>query len=53
MEGIRRELVLGLVLIVGTAIEQAPSVDPLHSIASQRMFINCIKAEFLRPNPKS
>ena len=26
MEGIRRVLVLGLVLIVGTAIEQAPSV---------------------------
>ena len=28
MEGIRRALVLGLVLIAGTAIEQAPSVVP-------------------------
>ena len=29
MEGIRRALVLGLVLIAGTAIEQAPSVGAL------------------------
>ena len=29
MEGIRRVLVLGLVLIAGTAIEEAPSVGPL------------------------
>ena len=29
MEDIRRTLVLGLVLIVVTAIEQAPSVGPL------------------------
>ena len=29
VEGIRRALVLGLVLIAGTAIEQAPSVGPL------------------------
>ena len=29
MEGIRRALVIGLVLIAGTAIEQAPSVGPL------------------------
>ena len=29
VEGIRRALVLGLVLIVGTAIEQTPSVGPL------------------------
>ena len=28
MEGIRRALVLGLVLIAGTAVEQVPSVDP-------------------------
>ena len=28
VEGIRRALVLGLVLIAGTAIEQAPSVGP-------------------------
>ena len=28
VEGIRRALILGLVLIVGTAIEQAPSVGP-------------------------
>ena len=28
MEGIRRALVLGLVLIAGTAIEQAPSIGP-------------------------
>ena len=28
MEGIRRALVLGLVLIAGTAIEQDPSVGP-------------------------
>ena len=28
MEGIRRALVLGLVLIAGPAIEQAPSVGP-------------------------
>ena len=28
MEGIRRALVLGLVLIAGTAIEQAPFVGP-------------------------
>ena len=28
MEGIRRALVLGLVLIAATAIEQAPSVGP-------------------------
>ena len=28
MEGIRRALVLGLVLIAGTTIEQAPSVGP-------------------------
>ena len=31
MEGIRRALVLGLVLIEETAIEQAPSVGPLFS----------------------
>ena len=29
MNGIRRALVLGLVLIAGTAIEQAPSVGPI------------------------
>ena len=29
VEGVRRTLVLGLVLIAGTAIEQAPSVCPL------------------------
>ena len=29
MEGIRRALVLCLVLIAGTAIEQAPSLGPL------------------------
>ena len=29
LEGIRRALVLCLVIIAGTAIEQAPSVDPL------------------------
>ena len=29
MEGIRRALVLGLVLIAGNAIEQAPSVGPM------------------------
>ena len=29
VEGIRRALVLGLVLIAGTAIEQAPSVGSL------------------------
>ena len=29
MEGIRRALVLGVVLIAGTAIEQTPSVDGL------------------------
>ena len=29
MEGIRRPLVLGLVLIAGTAIDQAPSIGPL------------------------
>ena len=28
MEGIRRALVIGLVLIAGTAIEQAPSIGP-------------------------
>ena len=28
VEGIRRALVLALVLIAGNAIEQAPSVDP-------------------------
>ena len=32
VEGIRRELVLGLVLITGTAIEQAPSVGPHHMV---------------------
>ena len=31
VEGICIALVLGLVLIAGTAIEQAPSVDPLQS----------------------
>ena len=32
VEGIRRALVLGLVLIAGTPIEQAPSIGPLHSL---------------------
>ena len=32
MEGIRRALVLCLVLIAGTAIEQAPSVGPHSSL---------------------
>ena len=31
VEGIRRVLVLGLVLIAGTAIEKAPSVGPLNN----------------------
>ena len=31
MEGIRRTLVLALVLIAGTAIEHAPSVGPLET----------------------
>ena len=30
VEGIRRALVLGLLLIAGTAIELAPSVGPRH-----------------------
>ena len=30
VEGIHRALVLGLVLIAGTSIEQAPSVGPLY-----------------------
>ena len=29
VEGIRRALVLGLVLIAGTAIEQVPTLSPL------------------------
>ena len=38
MEDIRKALVLGLVLIVGTAIEKAPSVGPpiflfLHAVS--------------------
>ena len=34
VEGIRRALVLGLVLIAGTAIEQAPSVGPNQRIST-------------------
>ena len=32
MEGIRRALVLDLMLIAVTAIEQAPSVDPIDEV---------------------
>ena len=32
MEGIRRALVIGLVLIVGTVIEQAPTVGPQYCV---------------------
>ena len=42
MEGIRRALVLGLVLIAGTSIEKAPSVGPLYII-----FINVITKKCL------
>ena len=34
MEGIRRALVLGLVLIVGPAIEQDPSIGPHEKVSS-------------------
>ena len=45
MEGIRRELVLGLVLIEGTVIEHTPCVGPLnllviiHFLISERPFL--------------
>ena len=45
MEGIRRELVLGLVLIEGTVIEHTPCVGPLnllviiHLLISERPFL--------------
>ena len=38
MECIRRALVLGLVLIAGTAIEQAPSVGPLNFMDHNDIF---------------
>ena len=43
MAGIRRAQVLGLVLIVGTAIEQAPSPG---------VIIKSIRAEFLQPDDR-
>ena len=39
MEGIRRALVLGLVLIEETAIEQDPSVGPLFSPSSSHEYV--------------
>ena len=39
VEGIRRALVLGLVLIAGTAIEYAPSVGPLIRIISTNIIL--------------
>ena len=38
MEGIRRALVLGLVLFSGTAIEQAPSAGPQYYYSSKKSF---------------
>ena len=38
MEGIRRALVLGLVLIAGTAIKQVPSVGPQTHTYSMALF---------------
>ena len=40
MEGIRRVLVLGLVLIAGTAIEQAPSVSIQGAVENRHVIIN-------------
>ena len=46
MEGIRRALVLGLVLIARTAIEQAPSVGPLNFLFITFLLQKSIGAEF-------
>ena len=40
VEGIRRALVLGLVLIAGTVIEQAPSVGPPGILVCSRFLIS-------------
>ena len=41
MEGIRRALVLGPVLIAGTVIEHAPSVGPLCILISLAILVFC------------
>ena len=43
LEGIRRALVLGLLLIAGTAIEQAPSVGPGRVTSSLASLLTHVK----------
>ena len=46
MEGIRRAIVLGLVLISGTAIEQAPFAD----ILSNALLIIFVSQDYVLPS---